>query len=120
MKKGATQYVVEDDLPSLVPSDDSERLSEKLEAALIKQYERSALFGHSMLTVIYLAHYGKPFLWPTVDLTRSQGCSKFFKIPSCCFNPNSCAFSSLLSLHTRLLDSILWARNASLPLYKDS
>lgn len=37
MKKGVKQYISEQDLPALVPSDESRHLSDDLEKALSKQ-----------------------------------------------------------------------------------
>lgn len=37
MKKGATQYITEDDLPSLLKHDESENLGKDLQNALVKQ-----------------------------------------------------------------------------------
>lgn len=38
LRKGATQFIVEDDIPSLRPEDDSAKLGDKLEKALSKRY----------------------------------------------------------------------------------
>jgi hypothetical protein len=38
MKKGAKQYITEDDLPELVPEDESTKLGQKLQRAMRKQY----------------------------------------------------------------------------------
>ena len=38
MKKGATQFIIEDDLPSLRSHDESSNLGSDLEKALAKQY----------------------------------------------------------------------------------
>lgn len=37
MKKGASQFITEDDLPSLKPSDEAANLERDLEKALVKQ-----------------------------------------------------------------------------------
>lgn len=36
MKKGVKQYITEQDLPALVPSDESKNLEKKLETAMAK------------------------------------------------------------------------------------
>lgn len=38
MKKGASQFITEDDLPSLLPRDESANLGRDLDRALAKQY----------------------------------------------------------------------------------
>ena len=38
MEKGAKQYITEDDLPELVPEDESTKLGQKLQRAMRKQY----------------------------------------------------------------------------------
>jgi ATP-binding cassette subfamily C (CFTR/MRP) protein 1 len=37
MKKGASQFITEDDLPSLTPGDESGELGKDLDKALVKQ-----------------------------------------------------------------------------------
>ncbi|XP_006462121.1 hypothetical protein AGABI2DRAFT_151707 [Agaricus bisporus var. bisporus H97] len=51
MKKGVKQYISEQDLPALVPSDESRHLSDDLEKALSK---------HALWKALFIA-YGKPY-----------------------------------------------------------
>ncbi|KAJ7767456.1 multidrug resistance-associated ABC transporter [Mycena maculata] len=56
MAKGATKFITEDDLPSLVPSDESENLGNKLERCLTK---------YGVWKSLFLA-YGGPYLMAAV------------------------------------------------------
>nr|UYV50462.1 YCF1 [Agaricus brasiliensis] len=51
MKKGVKQYITEQDLPALVPSDESHKLGDDLEKALSK---------HALWKALFIA-YGKPY-----------------------------------------------------------
>ncbi|KAH7902881.1 hypothetical protein BJ138DRAFT_1021414, partial [Hygrophoropsis aurantiaca] len=54
MKQGSKTYITEDDLPSLVPSDESEKLGNDLDKALSK---------HSSLWTALFLSYGGPYLF---------------------------------------------------------
>ncbi|KAJ7126538.1 P-loop containing nucleoside triphosphate hydrolase protein [Mycena crocata] len=66
MAKGASKFITEEDLPSLVPSDESENLGNKLEKYLMK---------HGVWTSLFLA-YGGPFVM-AIFLKIIQDCLAF-------------------------------------------
>ncbi|TCD67602.1 hypothetical protein EIP91_012232 [Steccherinum ochraceum] len=69
MKKGAKAYITEDDLPSLVPADESENLGAKLQRAMEK---------HKSLWVSLSVAYGGPYILAAV-LKISQDCLAFLQ-----------------------------------------
>ncbi|KAJ7918968.1 multidrug resistance-associated ABC transporter [Mycena leptocephala] len=68
MAKGASKFITEDDLPSLVPSDDSEHLGNKLQKYLIK---------YGVWKSLFLA-YGGPFTMAAI-LKITQDCLAFLQ-----------------------------------------
>lgn len=87
MKKGATQYIVEDDLPSLRPSDASEVIGHELETALEKQYVvvyQSKLnshhphYLHSTLWKAIFVAFGRPYAYAAA-LKLFQDCLAFLQ-----------------------------------------
>lgn len=67
MKKGAAQFITEDDLPSLRPSDESGQLGKDLDRALVKQSVEFHTMGYitqfpnSTLWKALFVAYGKPY-----------------------------------------------------------
>ncbi|KAI0065635.1 metal resistance protein YCF1 [Artomyces pyxidatus] len=69
MKKGATQYITEDDLPRLLPRDESAKLGHDLSVAMKK---------HNSLWVALFAAYGGPFA-VAAGLKVLQDCLAFLQ-----------------------------------------
>ncbi|KII85750.1 hypothetical protein PLICRDRAFT_144304 [Plicaturopsis crispa FD-325 SS-3] len=69
MKKGASEYVTEDDLPSLLPSDESANLGHDLQQALSK---------HSSLWVALFTAFGRPYTF-AAGLKIVQDCLAFMQ-----------------------------------------
>jgi len=67
MRKGASQFIVEDDLPDIKPQDECERLGQKLKKALKKQYvyrQSNVNFADSFCSSLWKSlfiAYGAPY-----------------------------------------------------------
>ena len=69
MKKGASKYITEDDLPSLVPKDESVNLGKRLQESMKKQYVRTILCTMTLLNPRLAKVWPSPFLQRTADPT---------------------------------------------------
>lgn len=86
MKKGASTFITEDDLPSLVPEDESASLGRRLQKALKKQYvlysQIPVTQSHSLdsksLSVSLFAAYGGSYAFAAL-LKITQDCLSFLQ-----------------------------------------
>ncbi|KAI0763773.1 metal resistance protein YCF1 [Trametes elegans] len=69
MKKGASEYITEDDLPALVPQDESGALGDRLKSAMEK---------HSSLWAALFVAYGGPYVF-ALGLKIIQDCLAFLQ-----------------------------------------
>lgn len=111
MKKGATEYITEDDLPSLLERDESAKLSNDLKNALGKVYV-SLLSHYDIHTDISLKWTGwkSPFMEGFVCRLRVD-------VPSCCLFENSArllrlspasASALVTCIHIGLPECLVW------------
>lgn len=63
MKKGASDYITENDLPDLRPSDQSAKLNDDLEKAIHKKYIILSFIIHDVLIITSSKRNGKVHLW---------------------------------------------------------
>jgi hypothetical protein len=94
MQKGVKQYISEQDLPALLPSDESENLGSDLEIAMAKQCELLINVCETLdnLLFIYLVRCGKLSLLLMADHTPWLPHSRPFRIVWLSSSRNSFGF----------------------------